>query len=829
MWFRLRNLVVSSQFLSAGTDQPEHGTPPSVLAASSGTAPTGADDVEPSDAPNAFASADDPSRSGETLPASEAQGVEAESEAPTGDSATAEPPVKPSVEPSTLGSSAVGESPPLRVPRTTPAPDRSGATSILVRDVRNQATLATNALKQHETGASPPRLLRKKSVRKQSISSPQLVSGPVNIPAVPIASPKIMAEARTAFANAATEDSPSALRRTRSVSDSKSKGIGSRFKRLLSKREGGGRPDADADAAADTARPSSKPARPSRAGADPITPPNQSTARFGSPQQSSPQTPSTIMSSPGGSTPRSSPRKKPVPSNVFPSKRSSLSQSHPSSPQTATNGDSRESRHARNQSFSQAFAALPEDPASGAAGDAAPDAVDDPQHLERSVSFTRVEPLSPRRTESRQDSTRTRSPTSPSTFRSGADRSARFSRDSVESMLRFRQAAEGLGLDPDKVQELVSSAYAGSSSHAYSGRISSSNDGNTTLENHDDSWGRYREASHGSNATAAAQTNDRAPEAHLRDAVSDGSASAGPGTSSPFGQQRHFSSLSRFADAGFAPPSMLAVPDRSGTLDSLAGPRSPGVESTTSRQSSSGYASSFLDYYAHEEGETDNEGPFNLSTGSTFDPRGDASIRFSVGDSADAQPASARVSGAPSGEVVWQVLDDLRTNRFSIASQGSSLGFGSHDSSNGADDPALVDQLDPVATLLRCVSSFSGQQVRRHAWDLTRSNPEHRHRDRKRSSASMSSEWDRGRYPSIYLREEQALIELAQQGGIAVDESGRFLVRPKLDAPAVPPLPAEYRDQAHVVDSATAAQPLELPDPNRSDDATPTHADASSS
>ena len=181
-----------------------------------------------------------------------------------------------------------------------------------------------------------------------------------------------------------------------------------------------------------------------------------------------------------------------------------------------------------------------------------------------------------------------------------------------------------------------------------------------------------------------------------------------PTPSPPLGQLPPFRSWSRFADTGFAPPSMLAVPDRSGTLDSLAGPRSPGVESTTSRQSSSGYASSFLDYYAHEEGETDNEGPFNLSTGSTFDPRGDASIRFSLADSADAQPASARVSGAPSGEVVWQVLDDLRTNRFSIASQGSSLGFGSRDSSNGADDPALVDQLAPVATLLRYVSSCSG-------------------------------------------------------------------------------------------------------------------------
>jgi hypothetical protein len=121
-------------------------------------------------------------------------------------------------------------------------------------------------------------------------------------------------------------------------------------------------------------------------------------------------------------------------------------------------------------------------------------------------------------------------------------------------------------------------------------------------------------------------------------------------------------------------------------------------------------------------------------------------------------------------------------------------------------------------------------RIRNYECDLIRSYLEHRHRDRKRSSASMSSEWDRGRYPSIYLREEQALIELAQQGGIAVDESGRFLVRPKLDAPAVPPLPAEYRDQAHVVvDSATAAQPLELPGPNRSDDATPTHADPSSS
>lgn len=670
------------------------------MADASSVHPTEPDVTDSSDSPYNLAADEHPAKSGETLPAGKAQAIEVGVDPSTDGRA----PLSPAA--GTIDGPSAAELPTTvesvqRVPRKTPAPDRSGATSILVRDVQNQATLATNALKKHDPGSSPAHPLRKKSVRKNSISSPQLVSGPINIPAVPIASPKILAEANASRAYVSPGASPPALHRQRSASDSKSKGLGSRFKRLLSKREGGSKYGAEAGIASDVSRP----ARPSRVGTAPITPPNQATARFDSPQDSSPQTPSTVKSSPGGSTPRSSPRKKPTPSTVFPSKRSSLSQSQTSTPvQAATGG------HERHQPTTQAFSSLQEETQREASSGEAVDAIEPRPQDSQVSSFTRVEPLSPRRAGRRQDSSRTQSPASPSSFRSGADGSGRYSRDSVESMLRFRQAAEGLGLDPDRVQELVSSAYAdsqpGSTSHAHYNSVSSSNGGRATLESLDQPR-RNREASHGSNRTAAGPSEDRHGGAHERQS-SDVSASsqqqalAEPGTASL--ENRRASSLSaRLADAGPLRPFMLTVPDRRDISDSLAGPRSPGVESTTSRQSSSDYASSFLDYYAHEEGETDNEGPFNLSTGSTFDPRGDESIRFSGADGSEVHPTGASASKAPSEEVVWQVLDDLRTNRFSGASQGSSFAFGSHHSSNGADDPAAADQLAPVASLLRCV------------------------------------------------------------------------------------------------------------------------------
>lgn len=70
----------------------------------------------------------------------------------------------------------------------------------------------------------------------------------------------------------------------------------------------------------------------------------------------------------------------------------------------------------------------------------------------------------------------------------------------------------------------------------------------------------------------------------------------------------------------------------------------------------------------------------------------------------------------------------------------------------------------------------------------------------------MPSEWD-GRYPSIYFREEQALINLAEQGGVAPELEGRFLVRPKDQEPEVPPLPEQYRTDAQ----ASASQETEAP------------------
>lgn len=656
---------------------------------------------------------------------------------------------------------AASATPRLGVPR-----NRSHATSMLVRDVEKQAKLATTALKEQKPASPSARPLRKsRSIRKQSISVPQLVSGPINIPAVPIAAPEILSNHE---ADQSPNSSPQRNRKRSSADAAKTKGIGSRFRRLLSKRENG-------RTAVDDSGPSASrsPARPRRSDEAPVTPPEQATAKF-SATAGSPETPSTVVTlSPSRSTPRSSPRKIPA-STVFPTKRSSVMQIGKAPISTSSTIGAEDTARLETVQDEQSTSA-DERERKGSPADA----------------FSPVAPLSPRRGFGRSDSSQSRrlgDASSPS----ASPKKTHLPRDSVESMLRFRQAAEGLGLDPDKVQELVNSAYAGSpttSSHTRHGSVGSSAGGHSTVDHHGQ-WSRGREASHGSETTAGLD--------HYTQPM------GGPSTdhtwrradvATPDGfetvQDRHLSTTSsRFADPVSTKfPSLLLAPAaRFGTEpDSLAPPRSPGVESDRSRQSSSAtsdYAASFLDYYAHEGGETDNEGPFNLSTGSTFDPSGD-------GRASEGGARSARVSGAPSGEVVWQVLDDLRTNRFSIASHASSFGFGSHSSSNGVvDDLSPTEPNMPVSALLRFVPE--GQLDKCTGTDS--SSPSCRHRDRKRSSASLAPEWD-NRFPSIYLREEQALIELGEQGGVAFDESGRFLVRPKASMPEVPPVPEQYRDQ----------------------------------
>lgn len=215
---------------------------------------------------------------------------------------------------------------PLRVPRNMARRDPASTTSMLIRDVRNQATLATFALKK--TPASPPtRALTKKSIRKISISSPHLVSAPADMATVPIVpSPNLSADS---FPASRSPRAGNKMPRSKSRKDlgdadlSKSRGLGSRFKMLLKKQSRDHLSLNGDEVTPFVDRPSTEVAR-APEGPPPVTPPNQHAAQFSSTPGSGPA--SDLTSTPTGdpTTPlarphpvsavRSPPRRPPPPS-----------------------------------------------------------------------------------------------------------------------------------------------------------------------------------------------------------------------------------------------------------------------------------------------------------------------------------------------------------------------------------------------------------------------------------------------------------------------------------------------------------------------------------
>ncbi|BGP28507.1 hypothetical protein JCM10296v2_000242 [Rhodotorula toruloides] len=697
----------------------------------------------------------------------------------------------------------------LRVPRPRNKPMRDPAStpSMLIRDVRNQATLATIALKKQSPASPQTRPLNKsRSIRKGSISSPQLVSGPVDIPAVPILSPQLGAQSPGRSA------SKSGKKRKDDDEGRKSKGLGSRFKMLLKKpsvRDQLGQLNGDEVTPFVTANPDNAPR--TRTSAIPDTPPNQSLARFGSPGFDSPDTPDTVKTAQRDTLPADAPA--PALSAVNESaegvtRSPSLASSSPpiDSPRSGDShgsGQSRSlsrlmSRMRSNTGGADEYATTsPKEDANEASGPVA----NDSPHVAPSSKFleglgfgddvvqgSRVPAQysvgSPRSRHKAEFETVNGTPIAPLSFtrRPAGDEAesaepspsappfvaAPPSRASIDSMRKLWQAAEDLGLPRDKVQEFVESAYARSpttaSSHAHTGST-------------DSTAGRF-------SAFGSSSGSQRRPSAARTSA--DG----------------HWRRPSDFS--GNAPSEGLEVPGGA-EASAFAVPHSPSLGSIVSRRSSE-YASSFLDYYAND----DEPSPLPRSDSASLRSHG---RRPSLAPSVDEllaqqqdQEHTARLQpvaefdehpdygnverGAPAsptrfendGEVVWQVLDDLRNNRLSVLSKNSSISFGSRDSSFAFDKQSSDgDQPNAIANLLR-------------------------HRDRKRSSASMPSEWD-DRYPSIYFREEQALINLAEQGGVAPELEGRFLVRPKDQEPEVPPLPEQYRTDAQ----ASASQETEAP------------------
>ncbi|GAA6018645.1 hypothetical protein JCM10207_008992 [Rhodosporidiobolus poonsookiae] len=758
----------------------------------------------------------------------------------------------------------------LRVPRNKPIRDRSHTTSMLVRDVRNQATLATIALKKQGGPTSPPmrQLARgkSKSIRKGSISSPQLVSGPVDIPAVPIAKPGFTDSSRTS--------SSSSSKPTRSKSrkdkdgDGEKKGLGLRFKMLLKKpsaRDQLGHLNGDEVTPFVDFDPSEEPASAH------ITPPNQDIARFESPS-SFPQTPDVAP------TPEHSRSPTYQPSSVLPiveerPERSSPAPSigtaspvlgGPTSPTGSTNSRSLSRIMSRIRSNGRCES---DTSSMGAAEGLRSSAMSverssSPQQQLRAYSPTTAgrrpsldQEVARARFGSREEQHPSRAPASyhvgSPRARQRAETEGRFEnnaydvqptaplsvtkspegtyvfpppvsgrrtsgghapRASIDSMRKLWQAAEDLGLPPEKVQELVDSAYANSpttSSHAHSGSTSSTVGGRSA----NDGFGAGRRPSE-----ASAFSHRRAGSVNSRKSVHDRVP-----TPPPAGRHRRQASASSSRNAGPVPsmPSSYSFPagqqDNSrlsvystGPAGSLIVPHSPSLGSLASRKSSE-YANSFIDFYtagddddAHyppmppplqgrrpslapsvdeqlamqqraEEESTVRLNPigeFDHSAGAraSFDADGDADEREHPSYRDTLQMSLETPNPDQSDDVVWQVLDDLRNHRLSTLSKDSSFGFDSRHSSLEVEREGGEAGSSNVAGLLR-------------------------HRDRKRESEALAP-WQNGRYPSIYMKDESRLLELGEQGGIASAPEGHFYVRPKEEGvPEVPQVPEEHRGQ----------------------------------
>ncbi|GAA6012096.1 hypothetical protein JCM11491_001749 [Sporobolomyces phaffii] len=787
----------------------------------------------------------------------------------------------------------------LRVPRNMPRRDPASTPSMLIRDVRNQATLATFALKK--TPTSPPsRTLSKKSIRKGSISSPQLVQAPADMATVPI-----------------VPNSTSPSSRPQGTSEGpKSKGLGLRFKMLLKKQSrdqlalNGDEVTPFVDfSAAETTRPSNGP--------PPVTPPNQATARFASPAGSGsgsdfPQTPVDDPTTPlakahlaGTPSVRSPPRRPPPPSLEAVEELAERSSppisvgSDPSSrpaypaspvPSTASAKEARglnrfvsrlrrspippTSRHAASPDESilgSTKTSLDESASRTSSRDEEPSyglGIENDGHRQsQEEQFERAQsheghstvastaPLSVGRNSQASLPMQTGF-----TFPPDAARNSRASgtvtrtsghpvRVSTDSMQRLWEAAEDLGLPPDKVQELVDSAYAQSptTSHGRSGSMGSSSVAHRS--NSTNSPRRHRSSASRSHSQRGA---GESASSHIRHASETSSNLSGLGhgrkgsTSSarslqdraptpPPGSRHHRkASLASSREAGPIPDlphaySSNSLPPSSsaGSRLSVAGsqyppPASPSLGSIMSSRRS-GYADSFLDFYAQASDDYDEPEmpPVPPLSGQYASERSLAAASEDFEDRTFLPTGSHREGGEGGGgegaagpgdehdeiggEVVWQVLSDLRNNRLSTLSKDSSFGFDSRDSSfeveHGASENGgggtSTDRSESIANMLR-------------------------HRDRKRSSASMPPFQAGGRFPSIYVRDEQKLLDLGQHGGVAREQQGHFFVRPKgvgsddgaSEVPgaggggaAPPPLPEQYRQLIASASSRSAVPP----------------------
>lgn len=274
------------------------------------------------------------------------------------------------------------------------------------------------------------------------------------------------------------------------------------------------------------------------------------------------------------------------------------------------------------------------------------------------------------------DSAYAQSPTTSSNERSGSS-SSRGHSFSAESHRRQRSTASQ---SLSHSQSLSRSKGNGSLSSHRRGEASSS-------------LGHRRKGS----SSSSRSLQDRPPtpppaSRHLRKASIASSREAGP-----------IPDLPTSYSSNTLPPSSSANSRLSVSNPQYPPPASPSLGSIISSRRS-GYADSFLDFYAQASDDYDElDIPPVPPLGQHASER---SLNSTGGDEyADRtlQPEDLSTEH-DDGEVVWQVLSDLRNNRMSVLSKDSSFGFDSRDSSfeveNGANENPS-DRSESIANLLR--------------------------------------------------------------------------------------------------------------------------------
>ncbi|KAM0792308.1 hypothetical protein ACM66B_004995 [Microbotryomycetes sp. NB124-2] len=665
----------------------------------------------------------------------------------------------------------------VRVARGPLPPRNPAATqTMLVREVRNQATLATFALRKQGTKSGAhhkKRMNRSQSVSKAVISAPQLVSGTSDIAAVPIANPEIKSPPLNLLPSPAlTKKDPDAEQ------SAKGKGIGSRFRKLLKKQSR----DRLGNLNGDEVTPFDVSADASPEQSPPFTPPNQFSSRFDN-DMSTPETVDTPQANNMGvtATPtglarvdEASEQGSPAPGSV----NSNQSREHGLSrfvsklkrgsdrpkrgsestvqgregtdveslndgvalSRLSSRGNESSVRTLTNQDrMGLGFSVEPE------SVDGSPSAADSREELAE-----RTAPLQPRRTSTEPTGTNTKHssvstsrtmsapPDQDGTRGSGRHRQTA-SEVSIDSMQRLREAAEELGLPRDKVEELVNLSYNHSRT-SETGHGGSS--GSTVAGISESSSDRRREGS-SSSRTGSSSTH------HARGYSDVSSKRMSSLSGSAHRRQPSYDGAPPTRIARKMPSLHLSTGDRrtSRASSGLQGPVSPSDGSFRS----SYYANSVLDLYGSESADGDDRQ-------SKVYEDGGGEVVLAGKKYEEGTPASER-----DGSQLWSAaVDDMRRQslHLSVKSDNNSLVFGSRPTSMALSSPDAdaSTAVDPLTQLLR-----------------------HHKRNRSSISSSIPSiPSNNTRFPSLYLRDEQRLLELEREGGIADGEKGRFYVRPVL-------------------------------------------------